>query len=1071
MRLGRVVEFQRFTGRILRSICALAYYGSRFMNAANGKRGNRITRILMMMLTVVLIFLFLDVISLVSDIQGTARVVNYAGLVRGTTQRIVKLEDAGLPQDKLLKAVDSYINGLRYGSDELDLVSLNDDEYQAKMTELADYFVGLRSEIELVREVGYENTDIIAKSEEFFGICDKATKLAEDYSQEKATALNHLESVVIVDIAGLLVIFGIELARAVRFAALNKQLQKKVYLDEATGLPNKNKCEEILGSEEPLAADADVAVCVFDLNNLRTINNNLGHEKGDEYIRSFAQQLGRVASETCFVGRDGGDEFIAVLQKASREGVEACLNEVRAYAAEYSQANPDMPISYAAGYALSGDFDAPTMRDLFRQADKNMYIDKNRAKMAEAAEQQQQNRQVLAQVEALGYNFSDCLYCDAMLDQYRVLRASSDMFLAENGSYSGAAEQIINVLASDATRSEMRSKLQLAHLRDSLGQGAQPVAVFYRNSEHRGRLTALFLDAANGALHHFVIGLEPFHETAANEKQQLSRYYDQMKQSILENGNYVDALLESSQAGYSVDLTNDALEKVFSHPSENRYDLGIEPPCSYDAYCRKRARFVTEDTLESYRLIDTSEKLLQRFAAGANQVTIEYQERTRDGGVIWLQKSVLMSRDTVYSSDAHDGSAVMRGIILFKDTSAFHEHEQQEKARLEQALQTVDSENRAKTEFMNRMSHDFRTPINGILGMLEIINMSDGDTVKTHECLDKIHLSASHLLDLVNDVLDMNKLESGKAVLEQDRFDLEELMHEVHSLVDAQMLEANITHRRHRENVTHTRLIGSDLRLRQIMLNLISNAVKYNKPGGTVDTYCREISSDEETALFEFKIEDTGIGMSKEFLEQRLFKPFSQEQESARTHYQGTGLGMSIVKTLIDAMGGTIAVQSTQGVGTTIAFRLAFKIDTESEQGEASTPQTALVSLVGKRVLLVEDNDLNMEIAEFYLSNTGATVVKAWNGKEAVQAFCDSKPGSISLILMDLMMPVMDGLEATRAIRALERPDAQSVPIVAMTANAFEEDREKTKAAGMNAHLVKPLDMQALLSTVMQFCE
>ncbi len=342
-------------------------------------------RLLMMVLTAVLIFFFINVMLLVSDIQGTARVVNYAGLVRGTTQRIVKLEDAGQPQDDLLKAVDSYINGLRYGSDDLNLVRLDDDEYQAKMIELANYFNELCAEIARVREVGYENTDIIAMSEEFFGICDDATRLAEDYSQEKATALNHLEGLVIIDIVGLVATFAVELARAVRTAALNRELQNKVYLDEATGLPNKNKCEEIL-QEQPVSAEAPVAVCVFDLNNLHTVNNSFGHEKGDEYIRSFARQLGRVASETCFVGRNGGDEFIAVLWDADRAAVESCLTRVRANVNEYSEAHPDMPISYAVGYALSSDFDEPpTMRKLFSQADKNMYIDKNRVKTAEAA--------------------------------------------------------------------------------------------------------------------------------------------------------------------------------------------------------------------------------------------------------------------------------------------------------------------------------------------------------------------------------------------------------------------------------------------------------------------------------------------------------------------------------------------------------------------------------------------------------------------------------------------------------------------------------------------------------------
>lgn len=337
------------------------------MNTIVAKKASRALRLLMMVLTAVLIFFFINVMLLVSDIQGTARVVNYAGLVRGTTQRIVKLEDAGQPQDDLLKAVDSYINGLRYGSDDLNLVRLDDDEYQAKMTELAGYFDELQTEIARVREVGYENTDIIAMSEEFFGICDDATRLAEDYSQEKATALNRLEGLVIIDIVGLVATFAVELARAVRTAALNRELQNKVYLDEATGLPNKNKCEEILGQEHPVSVEAPVALCVFDLNNLHTVNNNFGH--------------------------DGGDEFIAVLWDADRAAVESCLARIRVNVNEYSEAHPDMPISYAVGYALSSDYDEPpTMRELFSQADKNMYIDKSRIKTTEAAGPQREER-------------------------------------------------------------------------------------------------------------------------------------------------------------------------------------------------------------------------------------------------------------------------------------------------------------------------------------------------------------------------------------------------------------------------------------------------------------------------------------------------------------------------------------------------------------------------------------------------------------------------------------------------------------------------------------------------------
>lgn len=346
---------------------------------------------------------------------------------------------------------------------------LADKDFQNKMDELAQYFEEeLRSELLLVREKGYENTDIISKSEHFFQICDETVSYAEVYSQKKATALDHLEKVVLADILGLVLIIGTELIKAVRFAAQNRILQKKVYLDEATGLPNKNKCEEILNAPDPIPADELVAMCVFDLNNLRTINNNLGHDKGDEYIRSFAIQLREAVPEEFFAGRDGGDEFIAVLRGLDHNGVRECLQNIRDHAAEYSRKNPEMPISYATGYALSSDFDGCTMRELFRFADKNMYIDKNRAKMEEAAAKQMMNIQILENISAQGYEFSSCMYCDALLDQYYVLRSGSKFFLADDGSYSGAVEQIIQELSTEENRKNLRLQLQIEYLSEHL---------------------------------------------------------------------------------------------------------------------------------------------------------------------------------------------------------------------------------------------------------------------------------------------------------------------------------------------------------------------------------------------------------------------------------------------------------------------------------------------------------------------------------------------------------------------------------------------------------------------------
>ena len=1038
------------------------------------KRVSYILRTGMTVLTVILIFLFFGIMSMVSNIQGTARVVNYAGLVRGGTQRVIKLEVAKEPDDELIAKVEAIINGLRCGSDELNLVRLEDTEFQEKMDELASYFTKLKEEIRQVRKKGYEQTEIIDMSETFFQICDEATGLAEQYSQKMATALNLLEKIVVADIAGLVLLIGAELLRALHYAAQNRILQNKIYLDESTGLPNKNKCEEILSDPTPLGEEDGRAICVFDLNNLRMINNNLGHDKGDEYIRSFAEQLRFAVDSEHFVGRDGGDEFIAVFQQADHSKMRENLKKIRRQMENYSAEHPEMPISYAAGYAISQDFPGSTIRELFRLADKNMYIDKNRAKIEEAAQKQQRTYELLDWIKKEKYHFSECLYCDALLDQYEILRSSTDYFLAEDGNYSGAVEQIVEELATDQVRKEFWETLQLTWLEQHLTKENPQLEIPYRykreNVIHRGRLVIRFLDGTeDGRMHHFILGQEIFRDSRqrlADEKQELIRYYEQMKQSILENGNYVDALMETAEAVYTVDLTNDCLENTFFHACHRSIVINQKVPCSYDAYCRARSEMVAEDTLESYRIMDSSQKLLKRFQEGDKQITVEYREENREGRMIWLQKTILMSQELLYDRETRKERSVVHGIILFKNTSEFHKKEEQEKERLQKAVREADAESKAKTDFMNRMSHDIRTPINGIMGMLEILRKNENDPEKMEECLDKIQVSADHLLALVNDVLDMNKLENNQIKAENEPFDLEVLMREVAVLANPLLEQNQITHRVHRKNMLHTALKGSPLQLRQIMLNLFSNAIKYNKPHGAVDTYAEELSCDGRTVWYAFKITDTGIGMSEDFVKNQLFQPFTQEQYGARTRYQGTGLGMSIVKGLVEKMGGNIQVESIRGEGTTFIFKLPFMLNETAVSEPAAVEENPSDILHNCRILLVEDNEINMEIAQFYLEEKGAKVEKAWNGQEAVNLFCEKPSNSFDAILMDVMMPVMDGLEATKHIRSLKREDARKIPIIAMTAQTTADIRETCCTAGMDSYIAKPIREEELAKVI-----
>ena len=392
--------------------------------------------------------------------------------------------------------------------------------------------------------------------------------------------------------------------------------------------------------------------------------------------------------------------------------------------------------------------------------------------------------------------------------------------------------------------------------------------------------------------------------------------------------------------------------------------------------------------------------------------------------------------------------------------------EREFRGQLMESAKKAEQANRAKTEFLQRMSHDIRTPINGIRGMIEIANYYKDDPDKQTECRKKIWDASGLLLELVNEVLDMGKLESGEIMLEEREFDLKELLDSVGVVVDKQARERGITIITDSYPVEHRYLLGSPLHLRRLLMNIISNAVKYNHAGGEVRLGCREKpSADPETAQIEFTCADTGIGMSEEF-QKHVFEPFAQERNFARSEYGGTGLGMPIAKSLAEKMGGTLSFVSRQGVGTTFTLSLSFRICHAPEKQNKPKRLLQTSSIAGLHVLVAEDNRMNMEIAEFVLNVEEAFIIKAVNGEEAVRIFADSRPGEIDAILMDVMMPVMDGLEATRRIRAMKHPDARTIPIIAMTANAFAEDRQLAFAAGMDMHIAKPLEGSEMVETL-----
>ena len=370
--------------------------------------------------------------------------------------------------------------------------------------------------------------------------------------------------------------------------------------------------------------------------------------------------------------------------------------------------------------------------------------------------------------------------------------------------------------------------------------------------------------------------------------------------------------------------------------------------------------------------------------------------------------------------------------------------------KLQLALENETKANQVKMRFLASMSHDIRTPINGIIGMLQVIQRCGDDKQRIKDAYDKMWISSTHLLSLVNDILDIRTLETDSVVLENKSFKLSQLLGRVQTIIDLQASNYKIELFM-KTQIEHDHLMGSPIHIEKVLLNLLSNAIKYNKPNGKV-----YLSVKEKVDCFEFVVEDTGIGMSEEFVQNKLFKPFVQKN----TRIDGAGLGMSIVQELVKKMNGSIEVKSKENKGTLFIVCLPLEVDKNPVKTESLKPKT--VSIENLSILVVEDNDINMEVIEFMLQSEGAIVYKARNGKEAVEQFGQIK--NLDLILMDLMMPIMDGYEATLQIRKKDK----KIPILAMSANAYMQDIQKCYQAGMNGHISKPLYLEDLKDRIIQ---
>ena len=482
------------------------------------------------------------------------------------------------------------------------------------------------------------------------------------------------------------------------------------------------------------------------------------------------------------------------------------------------------------------------------------------------------------------------------------------------------------------------------------------------------------------------------------------------------------------------------LEKVISHITQADRML--------DTFNREQVAPAYQEAFgEFLKLKDLEERLGDRRFIGYTFEDVEG---------IWYQALLIPQK---FEQDDHK-QIVM---LVIRDVSEQKRKEMTYQEDLRVTAEEAERANAVKTDFLRRMSHDMRTPINGIRGLVNVGKNHIHDVDKIEECLDEIMRSSDMLADLVNNVLNMSKLESGGIQLTEESFDLQEMLDDVERFVNVQAERKQISLQINSAEVEHYHLIGSPLHIRQIFQNIIENAVKFNMDSGSVNVVCRELVSDENTVELEMVCADTGIGMSEEF-QKHVFEAFVQEDTSVRTTYSGIGLGLAITKKLVNCMNGEISFESERGIGTVFTVKLPVQIDRAYYQ--LSEKKDPLQVMKGLQILLVEDNELNMEITEYMLTEQGAVVTEAWNGKEAADIYESCESGTFDVILMDIMMPVMNGLEAARCIRASEKEDAQSIPIIALSANAFDDDIAQSLAAGMNMHLAKPLEFQKVIEAI-----
>ena len=704
--------------------------------------------------------------------------------------------------------------------------------------------------------------------------------------------------------------------------------------------------------------------------------------------------------------------------------------------------------------------------------------------MSEYERSDQELKRQQALLEALGKDYINMCLLDLHTGTATVLKAMDGRLLGDDEPrpqlpYQEMCRTSISKYVTEDQKASLEAAIELEHVRQMLNLRPEYSFIFeaeWYGQKRNFQMKYLRIDLMDSAL----MGFREIHERHRDPNQEAvnDRLREEQERTIqrekeaayeeLEARHRLERALEKEKdadevllclsriyyAIYELDLVHDTYKTIYC---DDRVEhIPNDWGCASEEMAKLCGRVVAPEYQERILKLFDIHTMAARLEAEPNE-NIAEEYPVVDGN--WHTARFIAKR-------RDENGHVTHALYTLRLTSDQKRKEQNYIALAEEA----DKANRAKTDFLRRMSHDIRTPINGIMGMIEIADRHRGETEVLRECRAKALGAMEYLLSLVNNVLDIGKLESGELVLEHKPFDLIALLMQQLSVVGGQASEAGINFYGGREYsiIQHRYLIGSPVHLNRVLMNLANNAVKYNRPGGSVTLYCTELSSDETHVTYRFVCEDTGLGMSEEF-QKHAFEPFTQEGKQSLSTYNGSGLGLSIVKKIVDQMQGTMELKSKEGVGTCITITLQFEIDPNGAQEQAPKARPEKVDVTGRRVLLVEDNELNREIAQILLEDEGLVVECARNGAEAVKLFSASEPGHYDYLFMDIMMPVMDGYAATRAIRAMDRPDAGTVPIIAMTANAFQDDIRRSRECGMDAHLLKPLDFEKVRETVWEF--